>query len=59
MHSFKELPPSNKEALSYNHILANNEPRSTEQATQCVVKILDAKYENANLPEAVKITAHI
>ena len=43
-----DLPASNKEALSYQNCLANNEPRSTELDTQCVVKILDAVKTNCS-----------
>ena len=45
---------SNKEALSFNNCLANDEPKSTEVVTQRVVKILEAKYEKANLPEVIE-----
>ena len=52
MQSIDELPTSNEEALGYNNSLAKNqEPKSTELATQHIIKILDAKYEKANLPE--------
>ena len=34
MQSINELPSSNKEALSYQHRSANDEPKSTELATQ-------------------------
>ena len=40
-----------------NNHLANIEPKSTEVATHRVVKILDAKYEKANLPEIIKINS--
>ena len=55
MRNIEDLPASNKKALSYNTRLANKyEPKSTELATQRVVKILDANYEKANLPEIVQ-----
>jgi len=54
MRSIKDLPSYNKEAFSFNNRLANDEPKSTELATQCVVKILDAKYEKENLPEIIE-----
>ena len=55
MRDIKDLPASNKKALSFNTRLANKyEPQSTELATQRVVKILDANYEKANLPEIVQ-----
>ena len=44
MQSIEDLTSSNKEALSFNNHLANNEPKSSEVATQRVAKILDAKY---------------
>ena len=55
MQSIDKFPTSNEDALGYNHSLAKNqEPKSTKLATQRMVKILDAKYEKANLPEIVK-----
>ena len=45
MQNIKDLPVSNKKALSYQNSLANDEPICTELATQGVVKILDAKYK--------------
>ena len=55
MQSIDELPTSNKEALGYkNSLEKNQEPKSTELATQRIVQILDAKYEKADLPEIVK-----
>ena len=54
MQSIGKLPTSNEEALGYNNSLAKNqEPKSTESATQRIVHILDAKYEKANLPDIV------
>ena len=54
MQSINKLPISNEEALGYNNSLAKNqEPKSTESTTQCIVKILDANYEKANLPDIV------
>ena len=58
MRSIKKMPTSNIEALSFNNSLAKNqEPKNTELATQHIVKILDTKYEKANLPEIVKTIA--
>ncbi len=54
MGSINDLPTSNKEALSYQNCLANDEPESTELATQRVVKILDANYEKSDLPELIR-----
>jgi hypothetical protein len=54
MQSINELPTSNKEALGYNNSSAKNqEPKSTELATQCIVQILDAKYKKADLLEII------
>ena len=53
--SIDELPTSNKKALGFNNSLARKmEPKSTELATQRIVKILDVKYEKANLPDIVE-----
>ena len=55
MRSIDELPTSNKKALGFNNSLAKNmEPRCTELATQRIVRILDANYEKANLPDIVE-----
>ena len=55
MRSINETPTSNKKALGFNNSLAKNmEPKSTELATQCIVRILDAKYEKADLPDIVE-----
>ena len=55
MRSIDELPVSDEEALGFNNSLAKNqEPKSTELATQRICRILDAKYEKADLPEIVK-----
>ena len=54
MQNINDLPSSNEEALSYQHCLANDEPMSTELATQQMVKILDANYEKADRPEMVR-----
>ena len=61
MQSINKLPTSNKKALGFNNSLAKNmEPKSTELATQPIVRILDAKYEKANLPDIVQIKcAHL
>ena len=54
MQNIKDLLSSNKVALSYQNCLVSVESRSTELATQRILKILDAKYEKDNLPELVK-----
>ena len=49
------MPTSNKKALGFNNSLAKSmEPKSTELATQRIVRILDAKYEKSNLPDIVE-----
>ncbi len=54
MQYIDNLPSSNKEALSYQNRVKNDEPKATELETQQVVKILDVNYEKADLPEFVK-----
>jgi hypothetical protein len=54
MRSINDLPSSNREAFSSQNREYHDEPKATELATQRMVKILDAKYEKANLPELVK-----
>ena len=55
------LPASKiKKALTLNNSLAKvQEPKSTEEATSRVVRILDANYKKANLPEIVKTCSHL
>ncbi len=48
-----QLIPSFTRALWQNTSLAP-EPISTQNATKCVVEILDAKYEKADLPAIVR-----
>ena len=46
MQSIENMPTSRKETLALNHSLANlMEPKSTEEATNRVVRILDANYK--------------
>ena len=46
MTSIKEMPESRKRALKLTNSLANSkEPKSTEEATKRVVRILDATYK--------------
>ncbi len=54
MKYINDLPSSNQKAFSSQSCERDNEPKATELATQQVVKILDAKYVKANLPELVK-----
>jgi hypothetical protein len=48
-----QLKPSISRALKLNSSFAQ-EPASTRDATKCVVEILDAKYNKADLPSIVK-----
>jgi hypothetical protein len=48
-----QLKPSISRALKLNSSFAQ-EPASTRNATKCVVEILDAKYDRADLPSTVK-----
>ena len=48
-----QLKPSITRALVANACLAQ-EPVSTRTATKCVVEILDAKYEKADIPAIVR-----
>ncbi len=43
-------------ALRLNHRSLAMEPRSTQDATKCVTRILDAKYQKADLKSIVKDT---
>ncbi len=54
MQSINDLPYSNREEFSSQNCQKDNDPKATELATQQVVKISDANYEKANLPELVK-----
>ena len=60
MQSIKEMPKSNCKALALTNNLAScKEPRSTEEATNRVVQILDANYKKANLQEVVNTCTHL
>ena len=50
-----QIKPSVTRALKHNAFQAQ-EPISTQKATKRVIQILDAKYDEANLPEIVKDT---
>ena len=55
MQSIKDMPTSRNKATVLNHCLANSmEPKSTEEATNRVVRILDADYKKADLQSVVK-----
>ena len=48
MQSIEEMPASRKRALKLTNSLANSkEPKSMEEATNRVVRILDATYKKA------------
>jgi hypothetical protein len=47
-----QLKPSTSRALKLNSSFAQ-EPASTRYATKCIVEILDAKYDKADLPSIV------
>ena len=54
MSSIEQLPTSRRRALTLSNSLARSkEPDSTEQATQHVVRILDANYKKADLQAIV------
>jgi hypothetical protein len=48
-----QLKPSISRALKLNSSFAQ-EPASTRNSTKCIVEILDAKYDKADLPSIVK-----
>ena len=55
VQSIDKLPTSNKKALGFNNSLARKmEPKSTELATQRIVRILDAKYEKEIFQTSLK-----
>jgi len=54
MRSIQELPSSRRKALALSNSLAKSkEPKSIEEATQRVVRILDANYKKADLQAIV------
>jgi hypothetical protein len=60
MQSIKEMPTSKKKALKLTNSLANSkEPKSTEEATKHVVRILDATYKKADLQAIAKGCTHL
>ena len=55
MRPIDQLPTSKRRALALHNSLAKSkEPRSTEEATQRIVQILDADYKKADLQAIVK-----
>jgi hypothetical protein len=60
MQSITDMPRSKSKALALNNSLAvSKEPLSTEQATQRVVRILDASYKKADLQAVVDSCSHL
>jgi hypothetical protein len=60
MTSIDKLPTSRRKALALNNSLANcREPASTEEATNRVVRILDANYKKADLQAVVDSCSHL
>ena len=40
-------------------VLLNSEPATTREATECMVKILDSTYANADLKQVANITTEL
>ncbi len=60
MQSINHMPNSNHKALALTSSLASSkEPKSTKEATNRVVRILDANYKKANLQEVVDTCTHL
>ena len=60
MTSIDQMPTSRHKALALTNSLANcKEPKSTEEATQRVVRILDANYKKADLQAVVDSCSHL
>ncbi len=60
MQSINHMPKSNHKALALTNSLAScKEPKSMEEATNRVVRILDANYKKANLKEVVDTCTHL
>ncbi len=60
MQSITDMPRSKSKALALNNSLAvSKEPLSTEQATQRVVRILDASYKKADIQAVVDSCSHL
>ena len=54
MQNIKDMPSSKRKALALHNSLARSqEPKSTEEATKCVVRILNANYKKAELQAVV------
>ena len=60
MLDYNTLEKHNLNIYEFNAIIQNiNEPIITQQATDRMIKILDSKYEKANLREVVKGAKHL
>ena len=60
MQSIKAMPRSRKKALKLTNSLASSkEPKSTVEATNRVVRILDATYKKADLQAIAKGCTHL
>jgi len=60
MCDFNKLEKHNLNKYELNAIIQNiNEPIITQQATDRMSRILDSKYEKANLREVVKGVKHL
>ena len=53
-HNIEDMPSSKgKDLALHNSLARSQEPKSTEEATKCVVQILDANYKKADLQAVV------
>ena len=60
MTAINQMPASKDKVLKLNNSLAEpKEPKSTEEATQRVVRILDANYKKADLQAVVDSCSHL
>ena len=59
MRDITNLPLTRKQGLGFNSLTSLLEPKSTVLATQRAVRILDANYKKADLPEVVKTCTHL
>ena len=60
MTAINQMPASKDKVLKLNNSLAEpKEPKSTEEATQRVVRILDANYKKADLQAVVNSCSHL
>jgi hypothetical protein len=54
MRDITNLPLPRKRGLNFQNLANSSEPTSTEMATQRAVRILDANYKKADLPEVIR-----